>query len=336
MRKLSTLAIIFFAIATLAYAANTRIKIKASEWAEVGFRSRSLDSRARLLSARVEQGNLMAADIVRRVGGVVFLEVASPAPELRGVCPKLSYDHAKPMGMRFTANFGATRAAARIADWEIKPILKFVESNDHGLVSLNKPYNSDGFVGQLIEVQASVDNMLAGYVLLLADSIRRVDLAAAIQLLDKQPILGFNREFDGRPIDVNEDKVLEAQEDVIEAMGGNQLMFTDWKENFVFNVRDGELTISGAPYYLPLSKDTSENGIPLWAQAKNTKEDKQRLLADIRPVYEPAYRFARYSAFFRYLKQECKDQWTEFSSSIRGNDSIDTIEIEIPVAVRPF
>src|ERR1700722_3773865 len=206
MRKIIALSLLLcLSITFVAYAANFKIKISDAAWAEIGFRARSFDNQPRYLSALVVGKNLMDKHIVNRVGGVIFLEVASPAPALKGVCPQLKYDASKEMGARVTATFTGRSGTVEMADWEIKPIASYVENKDNGLISLYKPYSRDEFDGQLIEINRFVEDKLPGYILLLADSVRRVDFVDAIAILKDTPIAGFNRRLDGSPLQIDVD-----------------------------------------------------------------------------------------------------------------------------------
>lgn len=332
---------IVLAFVPSALAKDTELTIDTGAALSAGFRAASPTERARAFAGIVVPGrpdayDLMNKSIVSRVGGVIFLETASPAARLGKVCPALSYDAAAPFGSRVKVASPNGPASVELADWEVKPSVLFVDSGDHGLVSKMKEYDPIEFFGRRVEVHPAVRDTLVGFDLLLIDSIYTGDPIAAAALLDQYELKGFNREMSGNPIRDYDKSIAKQVWARLRALAKRsdftQVMFTDWKVRFQFDQIDGKLSITGDPYYLAVGGTNTDDAVAL---PDTFKELGSTVLLTSDPVlFRSAFRFARTSAFFRYIKSSCPNQWKEFATAIKSNSQVDTIKVPTPVAVR--
>jgi hypothetical protein len=70
------------------------------------------------------------------VGGVAFKEIAQPAQGLAAQSAILEYDPQYPDGRRVFATIDGQRVQVNLYDWEVQPIVRFAESDDHAVFTL--------------------------------------------------------------------------------------------------------------------------------------------------------------------------------------------------------
>src|SRR5271156_1830913 len=70
------------------------------------------------------------------VGGVAFKEIAQPAQALAAQSDVLEYDPQYADGRRVFATIDGQRVQVNVYDWELQPIVRFAESDDHAIFTL--------------------------------------------------------------------------------------------------------------------------------------------------------------------------------------------------------
>jgi hypothetical protein len=215
--------------------------------ANIGYAAEGRSDRPRKLTVvakktgfgRNRQVFLMSKDIVEHVAGTIFVETAYPSPRLEKDCPTLSYQTALPFGRRLVAGFSHEKGSLEVADWEIKPLIQFVKSGLDAIISkANADADSDQSGIREVKVHPAFKDTLSGLVLLLSDSIFSdvSDPVGFTSLFSKSKIPGFNRNLDGSALSgYDKTQARDLREFIrieIESAGANQLMFTDWRQDF--------------------------------------------------------------------------------------------------------
>jgi hypothetical protein len=247
------------------------------------------------------------AHSLNRIGGIVFFEDARPKDASLGQCPRLGYSKDFPNGHRVFADFGGTIGRARgfVYDWEVLPTKNFVETDAHGLFT---------YMDQRASYNPAFAGNLAGVNLFFVDKTRRFSNFAEAHL-------GISRaDIPGYPLKPPTPESNLAAQQLREALGKEQIIFTDKDVQFIFSkTDDGQLTISGTPYWIAVFRDAQGNG-----QVDRTIDAALPFRANP-VVYGSAFRIAKYTAFFRYLKHHCGSEWRAFVKDLDSNrDAIDT------------
>src|SRR5262249_27357678 len=91
--------------------------------------------------------------------------------------------------------------------------------------------------------------------------------------------------------------------------------------DFAYSENNGKLVISGEPYWITIARNEDGTGCIL-VELKDTALTRQTNPT----VYDSMYRVAKYSAFFKYLRDECGTQWKEFTGHLSRGE-MDTVLI---------
>ncbi|WP_213957099.1 hypothetical protein [Variovorax sp. dw_954] len=251
-------------------------------------------------------------EAMKKLGGVVFVEEARPAHGV-DACPKLKYQLEQPNGSRLQFVFPSKgEGHGVIYEWEIIPTINMVNSGENGLFT-----DMEGYA----QYHAAFSNNLAGVNLFFLDN--------AVPLELKFPFAHLSLGKDGIPgypqTPPTEESLEAARAVLIDLVGLDQpnheeltqWMFTDEGIPFRFQLdSDGTVRISGSPYWVALGKNSNGHGKKLWGLG-----DTARTLKANQVIYSSAYRIARYAAFFRYMKNHCGPEWSEFLSDFNSKKS---------------
>lgn len=249
---------------------------------------------------------------MRAIGSVMFLGVAKPSKELSNVCPALRIDISQPTGRRLAVRFSQTKEVhGEIYDWELIPTVEYVRSGQDGLYSYMK-YEA--------EYQKAFADNLVGRNLFLLDGSRNWEQFPYAHLFLPGPAI------DGYPQKEPTDLGLETWKTLRSFLGSDQLMFFDRGVEFVFSADNERLSISGAPYWAAVEKNSADDNGRILRSFKNTAA--ARLTNPT--IYDSAYRVSKYSAFFRYIARNCKTEWANFWADLEVNR-----EAMIEIGVRP-
>jgi hypothetical protein len=281
--------------------------------------------------------NLLEKRVIDAVGGVIFVERAKPDPLLAGKCPTMAYDHGANYGRRLTAHFpGLKVVSIDAADWEIRPDARFVDSGDDAVASLMRDGRAPNTTA--VDLQPAFVHRVPGIVFLMADTIYAygTDPVGFLSLFDNYAIPGFNRTFSGQAYPgYDKDSARSLRIDIRNQMDDNQLYFTDWGRPFSFLVDNETLKIQGSPYYLPIKRASNGSASPIWNSAFPADTDDEETMLHANPViYNSAFRQARLIQFFRYVKDNCKNQWADFIKDLDKNKDLEEYEVPTPFEIK--
>ena len=258
--------------------------------------------------------DLLSVETMTVVGGVIFVEVARPAaPEY--ACPTPEIDIAGPAGQRLRVAFGPLSVAADLHDWELVPLVAFVDSGSDALFT---------YMGVHGEYHEAFAGNLAGFNLFLLDTFRSLNKPRDAHRMVKTVVPGYT---DG----VAEPNAT-ATRRLTRWMRSSHLMFTDFDVDFAFRPTAGRLAIDGEPYWMAVS------GMGAAARVDRRFEDSETTLAANPAVFGSGFRLAKHAAFLRYLKSTCPTEWRLLDERLRASrGALDLYTIpkrRMPYAVR--
>jgi hypothetical protein len=248
---------------------------------------------------------------MRAMGGVLFLAVAKPSNQIGNSCPTLRVDLTQPSGKRLAVRFSSSKEVhGEIFDWELIPTVEYVKSGHDGLFT---------YMGVRAEYQKAFSENLVGLNLFLLDNSRQWERFPYAHLFLAGPAI------EGYPQNQPNDIGLAAWKRLRSFLGSEQLMFFDRNVDFIFSVEGGRLSISGAPYWAAVEENDDDYNGHVVREFKDTA--KARLTNPT--VYDSVYRVSKYSAFFRYVAQNCASEWSKFRADLDVNREAMT-EIVVP------
>lgn len=261
--------------------------------------------------------DLMAVETITVVGGVIFVEQARPqSPQY--ACPAFAVDPAEASGKRLTADFAGRRVRGTIYDWELQPLMGFVDSGSDALFT---------YMGVHGEYHRSFAGNLAGFNLFLVDTFRSLRTPERAHLAVQTPVPGYTTGPDKDRIDKQAARKLKRW------MGRSHLMFTDLDVDFVFRPEDGELVVDGDPYWIALDSHGPGPG-----RITDRFHDTAATLAANPVVFGSGFRLAKYAALLRYVKADCPERWQALKRSVaKQKRALDLYMIpmrQMPYAVR--
>jgi hypothetical protein len=337
-KKVSTLGILLF-LALVALAQG--------DWSLGPYTFTSGRPSAPLQYSLASSGGLGSYGFVSGVGGVAFSGIARPDATLSGKAIALHYDKGTTDGHRLQVLADSSTATADLPDWMLIPIAKFADSEFDACVSLFGPNTSA--VAYDIVYHKSFQNTLLGMRLLQADMIL-FDLGETWRLPQRGGVvvLGLG-ESGAKQMDETSARTIDAA-----LQGGTfqSWVMTDQDEEVVFAVRDGQLELTGAPYYYFWASNVEEvqaaqqrlesqalelrragrvaehnriveqinamvpTATPITSLTRSLKDARGALRRFNTPVYDAATQTMRYSAFFRYMKKQNQNGWRDFVREI--------------------
>lgn len=261
--------------------------------------------------------DLMAVETITVVGGIIFVEQARPQLP-RYACPDVAIDLEKESGRRLSVNFPGQRVSGTLYDWELEPLVGFVQSGSDALFT---------YMGVHGEYHESFAGNLAGFNLFLLDTFRSVRNAERAHRVVETPVPGYT-------VGAGTDRLdKEASRKLKRWMRRNHLMFTDLDVDFVFRPVQGNLVVDGDPYWIAVDSESAGPG-----RITGRFDDRATTLAANPVVFGSGFRLAKYTAVLRYLKAECPERWQALRRSVkREKHALDLYTIPLrrmPYAVR--
>lgn len=295
-----------------------------------------------------DSGGLGSYAFVSGVGGVAFAGVARPGSALAGQKVHLAYDASLSDGGRLHVTVGDHALQADLANWMLVPIARFADSRFDSCVSLFGPKTTATVYD--IVYHSEFQNTLVGLRLLQADMLL-FDLNETWQLpkFGGNTILGLG-EIAPKQLD---EASAEQISDALSNGDFQSWVMTDQGEDITFEVDGDQLQITGYPYYYFWNSDVKDvqkrqndlyqgalearrkgniakhnkiveqiNALtptvqPVLPLTKNLKAARSALRQFNAPVYDAATNVMRYSAFFRYVKQQDPSAWKEFLEQLK-------------------
>jgi hypothetical protein len=221
----------------------------ANSW-ELGSRPFSTTGSSAAAPLQLRAGGpagLRSFAFVGRVGGVAFEAVAKPGPEMAGKSIALTYDPARPDGLRLVVRVGASTLRANVPDWQLRPIAIFADSEYTATLSLfGEGPEPDRYY--YIQYHDALKDTLLGMRILQADILFfSLDEHWRLPKYDGQIFLGRGES------NANEDQSVRAAETrIASAFKGKKFqswVLTDAGTQPTIGTADGTLVISAKPYY---------------------------------------------------------------------------------------
>jgi hypothetical protein len=238
------------------------------------------------------------------VGGVMFTATATPASNDVAQCPDLNIDAKNPDGKHLKAKFGTRQGQARIFDWEMLPLVQFVDDGEAALYT---------DVDQA-RYHRAFQNNLAGLNLFLLDNVAEMEDFPRAHLLIENDIPGYPQ---SKPSAETLAAWAQVKPILSFSAGFTQMIFVDKDVDFKFNLAGSDLTISGTPYWLLLRTKTDGSG-QIVGEVKDTGLVRMTNPA----IYDSMYRISKFAAFFRYVKESCPTNWKVFLNEVEANKAV--------------
>ena len=260
---------------------------------------------------------LSQASNLSLTGGAMMVSTAWPAPALANVPLRFEYNASNEDGSRLEITAGAERSILAIYDWELLPLAKFVDSGHHGAVSIHLLGSHEK-----VSLDAAFEQTLLGLRFVQADLMSRgIVLSQDYLPQDEKGILLGPGELERLSTDeavaaaVRELKPLMART----PSGAPFSVLTDAKVRFVYSIKDGELTIAGTPYFF--FWEPAKQGDQV-VPRKLLNEDLKKAWPVIKQanpvVIESMEKCFRIVAFFRFQRQNAKENWKSFLQQVRS------------------
>lgn len=283
----------------------------------------SIRSTVRVGPGAVRQA-LTIPSFVRRIGGVVFGEEAVPA----GASPTsivYQYDPHLPDGHRLWLKVDGVSARTYLHDWEMVPIINFVESNQTECVTAFGELQDRALTRQInrraarhmrfiYNYAAAFNDNLVGIRLMQADMIFVFPEMTDVMMDDsRNPILGAG---EARP---DPSTLLLAQlrrSNALRGMDYISYILTDRDTRVTFSTTNGSLTIEGDPHYFfwRFGPRNQVEEVPATREARDFK-----YVHSLNPtVFYTVQAVVQYGAFFRYLRNHHPYGWPRLLAAVRG------------------
>jgi hypothetical protein len=214
------------------------------------------------LRASIGAGGFTAG-FLRGVGGVAFKETAHPVPGSSALSVELQYVPLLPDGQRVVAIIDGQRVRVNLYDWQLQPIARFANSDEHAVFTLFGQLADKGLEEQVIDNggrvvnyhQAFVDTLLGLRMLqvdnLLADSEGH-DLAVDLPREHNRYVLGPGEQSP----DMASNRLALTRYQMAVAAGVDKdaasfrsYVVGDTGREIGFNAQNGALSLTGQPGY---------------------------------------------------------------------------------------
>lgn len=260
---------------------------------------------------------LQRATDLSKTGGGMMVNTAKPDRSLVGQRVTLRYDATRPDGDRIEVTAGTDKAHFNLYDWELKPLATFVDSGNHGSVSIQL-----GLGREEVSLDAAFRNRLLGLRFIQADCMaRNIILSQEYLPRNENGLLLGAGEKDRLGMDRS---VARAVNDLAPFMAKTRRVpysvLTDAAEKFTFSVEDGKLTVKGTPYYYYWAQGPGDTVVPREALNREVKKLWPKLRQANPVVIGAMERSFRAAALFRYESAKEKENWKDFMAKVRKID----------------
>ncbi|MCL2327524.1 MAG: hypothetical protein FWC39_03305 [Bacteroidetes bacterium] len=198
-----------------------------------------------LLERMQKEKSLNSLNFVSKVGGVAFLAEAEPNDTIKNENIKIAYNVNKPDGYRLEITIGEKTLSPYLPDWQLIPIVKYVNSDYNACVSLfGENGNNSSYE---ITYHPAFNNTLLGIRLLQAD-IALMDLSVNWQLptFNSNQILGEGESIKNK--NSWQEDAMKIQ-NLTHAGNFSAWVLTDDDTRVVFNIQNNTFSMTGTPYY---------------------------------------------------------------------------------------
>lgn len=261
------------------------------------------------------RGVLGRQQLLRQTGGVLMVSTAEPHPGLVGSRPSLRYDRARPDGKRVEVTIGGRKTYMDLFDWELKPLVEFVNSGHNGAINARNDGRAKNFM-----LDRAFQGRLLGLRLIQADMMPRGIIASQKYLpRDGRRNLFFlgngERQWLGDVADV--ESAATTLEPLFSSNWSWWIVLTDAGERFTFSAIDDRFLISGTPFYYFWKPGRSENDVVPSESLNRQFKNSWPLLKRANPlVIRAMERSFGAAAFFRYQQQQNTADWRAFAQQV--------------------
>jgi hypothetical protein len=332
-------AIVLFIVT--AALAGSKVSIKAA--ADFGFvyaNEHGFAEQQSLLVAAVGPAQVFSFEVASQVGGVILQAVAEPENTSDKV--NVSYDHTADDGHRFKVKIGTKTGEIAAPDWEVIPLIKFVNTPHTAAMSLlGKPKTeaerrSSSFFSRtmFIEIHPDFRDTVLGNNFIFTDAMLVDGSPGDIRNVTEsfsEPIHGYSdlANFDA----AKSSEAASEIEDTLSQGGWNTYIFTDVDVKFVFGIKDKVLQVTGEPYYAFLQVDPEGKTSKL----NNELTESFRKNASIEALNPKIYALDRkafqIAAVLRSFKTGDSEQWTVLVNKVARE--VPEPSMETPRAWKP-
>jgi hypothetical protein len=320
--NLTLICLLGVSIAVALAAPKVTLK-RADDYGFVYAKEHGFADQQSLMVTAIGRERVFSYDVASRVGGVILQAVAEPDPSSGKV--SMTYDPASQDGHRFKINIGDEAGEILALDWELVPLIRFVDSGQTAAMTLlGEPKNqaermSSSFFSRtmFIEIHPAFRDTVLGNNFIFTDAMLVDGSPGDIRDVTEsfsEPIPGYSdlATFN----ETKSEQAAERIEDELSEGGWNTYIFTDVDVKFSFFIRDHRLKMTGEPYYAFLSNDfetkTTEINDRLTEMFRHSG-----LIQDLNPkIYELDRTSFQLAAVLRKLKATDTEKWEALLKAI--------------------
>jgi hypothetical protein len=318
----TSVCLLIVAIAIALAASKVSIK-NADDFGFVYANEQGFAEQQSLLVTAINKEQVFSFAVASRVGGVILQAVAQPEPSSGKL--SISYDHTAQDGHRFKIKIGDETGEILAPDWEMIPLIRFVDSPYTAAMSLlGKPKNevekkSSSFFSRtmFIEIHPAFRDTVLGNNFIFTDAMlvdgEPGDIRSVTESFS-EPIPGYSdlANFD----EAKSSKAVDRIADQLSEGDWNTYIFTDVDVKFTFSIKEHRLEMTGEPYYafllLDAEKQTSELDNKLTEMVRTSK-----VFQDLNPkIYELDRKAFQLAALLRNLKAADTEKWGALAKSV--------------------
>jgi len=256
------------------------------------------------------------------IGGIAFDKTAVPAIPISDLA--LRYDRAASDGSRLKVTLNHQELTARLPDWRLVPIARYADSQYTACVTLFGHLNESASRDEnqsrrgrfIINYHPDLANTLVGLRLFVLDHLLVDSDSADLPKLDHRYVLGLG---ETEPKVASGVQAYRAIEDILLEGDYDSYLISDYKRQIRFQPVNGELRLSGYPYYYFWSEGLgSTESKPVYEQELSDRiSSRPEMLRAINPAaWDTGVAVMRYAAFFRYCKKNHPDAWRRLQSEL--------------------
>jgi hypothetical protein len=223
-------------------------------------------------------------------------------------------------GGRLKVTLNHQELTAPLADWRLVPIAKYADSKYTACVTLfghldDGDEQGDNFI---INYHPDFANTLVGLRLFSLDHSLIDENAVDLPKWNHRYVLGLG---ETSPNKISALPAFHSMEDMLLDGDYDSYLISDYKRVIRFQPRNGELSLSGYPYYYFWSAgpgSTLSRPKPIHKQQlSNQVSAHPELLRKINPAaWDTGVAVMRYAAFFRYCKKKYPAEWKHLLSDL--------------------
>jgi hypothetical protein len=240
----------------------------------------------------------LTLDYLLKVGSIAFHSTAKPDRELKEADPHLAYVHDAPDGSRFQLASNRGVLTLRGYDWQLVPLVKYVDSDYTALLSLFGP-GPERDRNYYIQYHPAIKNTLLGLRLLQSDIVFMNPVGLRmLPRFENKTILGKGElEPDGAKSFIAAKEL----ESIMRDVDAESWTLLDGAETPAFSAENNSIVLQGRPHYYFWSYSTS----------RQRKEFSKTLESVVRAL-------AREGAGEKQIKERIRQEVSKFEALMQG------------------